>query len=94
MRYVKVTWHHDFTDEPTVFFHEVGDDNWETRRVQLYRDGRAEWADESRDTPTVGLAEIEIAPIQEIASQPEFDAEEISKREFETKWSAARNQPQ
>ncbi|MGW5922138.1 DUF6881 domain-containing protein [Nocardia fluminea] len=91
MRYVKVAWHHDFDDEPTLYFHEVGDDNWETRRVQIYRDGHLEWADENHETPTAGLAEIEIAPVDEIGSQPEFDAEEISAEEFESQWSAARN---
>ncbi|QIS05592.1 hypothetical protein F5X71_27705 [Nocardia brasiliensis] len=30
MRYVKVNWHHDFDEEPITYFHEVGDDNYET----------------------------------------------------------------
>lgn len=89
MRYVKVTWNHDFDDEPTIYFHEVGDDNWETRRVQVYRDGHLEWADESHETATAGLAEIEIAPIDQISSQPEFEAAEVSQAEFEFQWSAA-----
>ncbi|WP_327097062.1 hypothetical protein OIE68_45595 [Nocardia vinacea] len=90
MRYVKVTWHHDFDDEPVEYFHEVGDDNWETRRVQVYRDGHLEWADETHETATAGVAEIPIAPIEEIAAQPEFDAEEISQDQFERQWSQAR----
>lgn len=90
MRYVKVTWHHDFDDEPVEYFHEVSDDNWETRRVQVYRDGHLEWADGTHETATAGVAEIPIAPIEEIAAQPEFDAEEITQHQFERQWSQAR----
>ncbi|WP_040785980.1 DUF6881 domain-containing protein [Nocardia pneumoniae] len=93
MRYVKVTWHHDFPDEPIHYFHEVGEDNYETRRVQTYRDGHTEWADETHETPTAGVAEIPIAPIEEITSQPEFDAEEITQEEFEQQWTKARQTP-
>lgn len=91
MRYVKVAWLHDYDDDPILYFHEMGAENWETRRVQLYRDGHREWADESHESSAAGLAEIEIAPVDEIRSQPEFDAEEISAEEFELQWSAARN---
>ncbi len=91
MRYVKVTWHHDFDDEPVLYFHEVGPDDYETRRVQTYRDGHSEWADENHETATAGVAEIPIAPIEEIASQPEFDAEDITRDQFETEWAKARN---
>ncbi|WP_194838783.1 hypothetical protein [Nocardia sp. XZ_19_369] len=89
MRYVKVIWHHNFDDEPLYYLHEVGDDNYETRRVQIYRDGHREWADENHETATAGLAEIPIAPVDEIASHPEFDAAEIARDEFETEWSRA-----
>ncbi|MFE9324143.1 DUF6881 domain-containing protein [Nocardia sp. NPDC052278] len=90
MRYVKVTWDHDFEDEPVAYFHEVDVDDWETRRVQVYRDGRMEWADRSNETAAAGVAEIPIAPIEEIAAQPEFAAEEISRDQFERAWSRAR----
>ncbi|MFI7002087.1 DUF6881 domain-containing protein [Nocardia sp. NPDC050175] len=66
---MKVVWPHDFDEEPVSYFHEVGDDNYETRRVQVYRDGHRERADESHETDTAGLAEIPIAPVDEIASQ-------------------------
>ncbi|MEU7765081.1 hypothetical protein AB0B25_08155 [Nocardia sp. NPDC049190] len=90
MRYVKVTWHHDFDDEPVYYFHEVGDDNYETRRVQTYRDGHSEWADETHETASAGVAEIPIAPPEEIAGQPEFEAVHISQEEFEQQWVRAR----
>ncbi|MFC4374551.1 DUF6881 domain-containing protein [Nocardia halotolerans] len=50
MRYLEATWYHKFADEPILCFHEVGENNWETRRVQLYRDGHRERADENHET--------------------------------------------
>ncbi|MDH6125835.1 hypothetical protein [Kitasatospora sp. GP82] len=92
MRYVKVAWHHDFDDEPVLYLSELGEDGYETRKVQVFRDGRSEWADEDHETAGVGLSEIAFPPVSEIAAQPEFDAEEISSTEFEQAWGAARAQ--
>jgi hypothetical protein len=90
VRYVKVAWHHDFPDEPVLFFSELGEDGYEIRKVQVFRDGRSEWADESHETASVGLSEIPFPPVEEISSQEEFDAEEISADEFEGVWMNSR----
>lgn len=91
MRHIKVEWNHNFSNEPSIYYHEIGEDNWEVRRVQVYKDGRREWADEDHETSTAGLAEIPISSITDINSQSEFDAREISSNEFETEWTRARN---
>ncbi|GAA3206936.1 DUF6881 domain-containing protein [Actinocorallia longicatena] len=90
MRYVKVTWQHEFDDEPILYLSELGDDGYETRKVQIFRDGRVEWADEQRETATVGLSEIPFPSLEEISNQPEFEAEEIGAEEFEQAWLEAR----
>ncbi|MFE9606846.1 DUF6881 domain-containing protein [Streptomyces hokutonensis] len=87
MRYVKVAWDHDFADDPVIYLSELGDDGYETRKVQFYRDGRSEWADEIHETATVGLSEIPFPSLEEISSQPEFSAELITVDEFENAWS-------
>lgn len=89
MRYVKVAWDHDFADDPVLYLSELGDDGYETRKVQFYRDGRSEWADEGFETATVGLSEIPFPPLEEIASQPEFTAKVITPEEFEIAWNEA-----
>ncbi|GGZ25476.1 hypothetical protein GCM10010300_81060 [Streptomyces olivaceoviridis] len=89
MRYVKVAWDHNFADDPVLYLSELGDDGYETRKVQIYRDGRSEWADESNETATVGLSEVPFPPLEEISSQPEFTAEVITPQEFERAWSEA-----
>ncbi|MEV6348072.1 hypothetical protein [Actinoplanes sp. NPDC051851] len=88
MWYLRVLWHHDQPGDPVEYFSEVGDDGWEVRRVQRYRDGRLEWADGTRETNSVGLSEAPI-DFDEIALQAEFGAFVISEAEFEQEWSKA-----
>lgn len=90
MYYVKVTWEHDSPDDPVVYLSELGEDRYETRKIQFYRDGRAEWADEDHETATVGVSEIPFPPLDQISSQPEFTAEVITREEFENAWREAR----
>jgi hypothetical protein len=91
MRYVRVTWHHDFDDEPVTIFSELGDDRYETRKVQIYRDGRTEWSDESRETGGIVLSEVPFPEdLEEIDSQTEFSAGLIDADEFEQAWREAR----
>ncbi|MFV2199124.1 DUF6881 domain-containing protein [Nocardiopsis sp. LOL_012] len=86
MRYVKVEWAHDFDDQPVLYLSELGDDGYETRKVQFYRDGRCERADESFENATVGLSEIPFPPLEEISNQPDFTAQFIAPEEFECAW--------
>ena len=91
MRYVKVAWSHDSDDDPVLYLSELGDGGCETRKVQFYRDGRSEWADESHETAAVGLSEIPFPALEEIFSQTEFDAELIDPKEFEQAWIRSRS---
>lgn len=88
MRYTRIVWHHDFVEEPTVYYAEVGDDGWEIRRVQEYRDGHLEWADQAHETARAGLSEVAI-DIDEINSQPDVELTFIDKVNFESVWKKA-----
>lgn len=87
MQYWKVIWHHDFEDEPVVFFSEIGDDGYETRKVQEYRDGRLLRTNGDHETAEIGLSEIPVGKIEDVAAQPEFSAFVISAAEFEDAWN-------
>ncbi|MCF3175134.1 hypothetical protein IPZ61_17645 [Streptomyces sioyaensis] len=86
MKYWKVTWHHDFGEEPVTLFSEIGEDGYETRKIQEYRDGRLLRTDGSDETAEIGLSEIPVGRIEEVAAQPEFSALVISKADFESMW--------
>jgi len=87
--YLKVAWSHSHADEPIELYSEVGDDGYETRKVQLFRDGRLEWANAETETDLTGLSECPVGSIEEIDSTPELSASTISKEEFEDIWRQA-----
>jgi hypothetical protein len=89
MRYQKVEWHHESPDYPVLLFAEIDDSGMETRKVDVYSDGRWDYADA---TQSVGKTRLSIEPmtgIEEIAAQAEFSPVEISNGEFERAWSRA-----
>ncbi len=87
--YWKVHWLHDFDVEPVTLFSEIGEDGYEVRKIQRYRDGRLLKADSSHETGEIGLSEIPVGPIEAVAAQPEFSAFVISRDEFEDVWNRA-----
>ncbi len=89
MRWQRVIWHHDLAEEPTVLYSEVDDDGFELRKVDEYRDGRLDLADEVMQTGTTQLADQLMPSIEEIAAQEEFEPREISRDEFEAAWLRA-----
>ncbi|MGX7761082.1 DUF6881 domain-containing protein [Streptomyces angustmyceticus] len=89
MQYWKVIWHHDFKEEPVTLFSEIGEDGYETRKVQEYRDGHLLRTDGTNETAEIGLSEIPVGNIEDVAAQPEFSAFAISKSNFEAAWDRA-----
>lgn len=87
LAYLKVIWHHDFSDEPVVMLSEVRD-GWEVRKVEKFRDGSAQCAGPtgaSGDT----LSEVPLPTPDEIARDPQFTVEPTDADEFEAEWDAA-----
>ena len=89
MRYQRVVWHHDFDDEPVVLWSEIGDDDFERRKVDEYGDGRLQFADESRSGGSTLLGEKPTPPLDKINANAEFSGTEIDRYEFETMWMRA-----
>ena len=89
MRYQRVDWHHDLEDEPVVLFSEIGSDNHERRKVDQYRDGRLDFADNERATGSTLLGDQEVPPLEAINADPEFTAEAIDAAAFERVWKLA-----
>ena len=89
VRYQRVTWHHDVADEPTVLWSEITDDGLERRKVDEYRDGRLDYADENGGSGPTLLGDQPIPPIDEIDTKDEFTAAAVSRAEFESVWARA-----
>jgi hypothetical protein len=87
-RYLRVEWRHDLDEEPVTLLSEIID-GLETRKVEIYRNGRLDYADESRATGTTQLSETLMPSVEEIASQEEFAPEVIDSETFERVWNEA-----
>jgi uncharacterized protein DUF6881 len=87
-RYQQVRWHHDLADEPVLLYSEI-DAGFEVRKVEVYRDGRLDYADGSRSTGTTMLGEKLMPGVAEINEDPQFSAAVITAAEFERVWQRA-----
>ena len=87
MRYLKVRWIHRHPDDPVLLYHEVDDQGWERRKVELFADGRVGFASACEGSPATGLSIEPLPTPEEIAADPQFEPVEIEKEEFERIWS-------
>lgn len=86
MRYIDVEWLHDFEDEPYRLVSEIGDDEYEIRKLEFYRNGQVGVATVDVCTEKTMLGIVEVPSIEEINCQGEFQGKEITKNEFELLW--------
>ena len=49
------------------------------------------WADKNGSSPDAGLSTYSLKSLEDINSDPEFSAVEISKEDFETYWLLAKS---
>ena len=89
MRYLRVAWLHDHADEPVELFSELDDRSWEIRKVEVFRDGSFGFADADETSGSTRLGLDPVPPPDEIALDPQFRPEIITRAEFERVWEAA-----
>ncbi|MEP6894197.1 MAG: hypothetical protein ABI986_01190, partial [Chloroflexota bacterium] len=66
------------------------DDRFETRKVWYWRNGHVDMADENtHESKSTQLALYPIDSVEEINSDKQFFATEITKEDFENHWSVA-----
>lgn len=87
-RFQRVVWHHEFDDEPVLLISEVTDD-WETRKLEIFRDGRVQYAGPDGQTGDTGLGLVPMPSIEEINQDSEFTAVSIAEEDFERQWQTA-----
>jgi hypothetical protein len=86
MRYLKVLWSHNLPDEPIELYSEIDDAGYEIRKVEIYRDGRRDFADGESSSGTTMLGESPLPSLEEIAEQEEFSPSLIEGVDFERVW--------
>jgi hypothetical protein len=65
------------------------EEHWETRKVEICRNGKLGFADRDTSSAVSGLGVEPVPPLTVIAADPEFEPEAITKAEFELAWNAA-----
>jgi hypothetical protein len=83
MKYLAVEWKTTDPTNPVEMFYEVGDDGWETRKVEAYQDGKLDMADGNHKTGDTWLSPEKMIEIDEINEDSQFAAREITKSEFD-----------
>ena len=91
MSYIRVQWLHAHPDEPVWLISELDDDRWETRKVEIFADGSKGYASKEEEVGGTFLGLAPVPPLREIAADPQFRPEEITKEEFEGIWRARRD---
>lgn len=92
MTYLKVKWLQAGEHDPVLFYSELDAERWETRKIDVFADGTMAWADETSDddSGTVAvLGTVPAPPFEEIAADPDFEAAQIAREEFEAVWNQA-----
>ncbi len=93
MKYIKVKWIHDFPDEPAWIYCELNDDSWETRKIEVFPDGTVGFASQAESAGTTRLSFEPSTPLEEIASDLQFEPAEIEPQEFEGVWARRLDRP-
>ena len=90
--YLHVRWEHEHADEPVDLWSELNAERFETRKLEIFRNGRIGYASFDEESGGTRLGERAIPSIGEIASDNQFRPEEISKAAFEKLWNKRRGQ--
>lgn len=92
MRYFSSIWIHDNIEDPILFASEVGDDQYEIRKIEIWIDGRVGWADTSNHSANTRLGKAEVPSTNEINQGKEFIAKDITNIDFDRFWEM-KNEP-
>ena len=90
--YLKVRWLDGLSDDPIVLYHEIGDGRLESRRIELFEDGRLQRSDKIDEGAQTSLSFVPFPSWDEIKAQTEFATVEIEQAEFEQVWNRARGE--
>jgi hypothetical protein len=87
--YIHSRWKNGPADSPSEFYSELDPARWETRKVEVFSDGRLGYASSARSAHGTRLGIVPVPPLDEIASQQEFETMFIQSAEFEAIWKRA-----
>ena len=87
--YFKSRWIHDYEDQSIVSYHELDEDRFEQRLVEIFADGRVLRTAKFHPEALISLSNEPTPSLEEIREDPEFTVWEIDADQFETVWARA-----
>jgi hypothetical protein len=89
MEYRHVKWRHDLPHQPTDIYTELDDDRWETRKVEVFADGRIQYSDGVDSTGNTDLSDVQAPTPEEASNNDVLTTTEIDEATFEHMWNLA-----
>ncbi|MBD5473298.1 MAG: hypothetical protein HDR20_10555 [Lachnospiraceae bacterium] len=87
MEYILLEWFHDIEDEPYLIYSEIDYQRYETRKIEVFKNGTCLKCGEEILNSPIELADIAFPEnIDEINRDKQFYAKYITKKEFEKIW--------
>jgi hypothetical protein len=83
---------HNHEGEPRFIYSELDDERYETRKIDIFADGRmVKVGEDQPEQDSTGLAVLPIPGVEEVNAirAEEFRAEEIGSAEFEDLWRSS-----
>jgi hypothetical protein len=86
MEYLKVSWQHQFDDEPLILYSEINTRRFENRKIEIYPDGSFGLATSDFHFGGTELSAEVMPLLEEICEEKTFVPEVITREEFEKIW--------
>ncbi|AXF74887.1 hypothetical protein LU604_19025 [Erwinia tracheiphila] len=87
MRYIKTLWLHENNNYSIEIYSELDTDDNEVRKIEIFSDGTTGYAVGNISHGKTMLGDIPIPSLEDINSDPQFRAQEITKDFFLEKWN-------
>jgi hypothetical protein len=88
--YSRCEWFHDFEDESCCIYSELDDERYETRKIEVFKDGTTTRAStEDLWSDPMALADQPAPSLEKGSAYTEFHMEEIGAAEFEDLWKSS-----
>ena len=84
--YIYSKWKQAAPGYPVEFYSELDHRRYETRKIEVFNDGRLGYASQEKNTHGTQLGIIAVPALAELKLLAEFITEEISKEKFDAKW--------
>ena len=84
--YIRVRWIHQDASQPIWLLIELDGERFETRKIEVFADGRKGYASENEEIGGSILGDQPVPSLSNVSSDPQFVPIEITRDEFESAW--------